>query len=95
MEEELPVEEELEEEEEVALLVVAVAEDQPPPEAVPDKDQLEALQRAQATKKQDRYRESLRTMTMLAFHKEATVTAEEAPMALTDHESEPCLEYLF
>ena len=51
----------------------------PPPDA-PEVvgNQPEAPVEAQATKKQDRYRESLRTATILASHRAVMATAEEA-----------------
>jgi len=41
-----------------------------------DQHQLQALSRDQATKKQDRYRERLRTMTIQSYQLVATATEE-------------------
>lgn len=59
-----------------------------------DLDQLEALRRVQATKKQDRYREGRRMMTILSCPLVGTVTAEEVHLGLTEHKPGPSLELL-
>lgn len=81
----------------MALHRDAAAREAPAEDAQPDTvlNHLSPPRGAQATKKQDRYRESLRMMTTPPFHAAAMVTAEEATLELTEHEQAPSLECLF